>query len=143
MTFLVDDQVLAAHLRGQPVLPASDGSVFTTGHWYVRLCLAVSRLVGGRLSGPFAALPQPQRNAAVSAVLHFPPDIGLLSLRQLGPRIGELAVRHQPMNILTREALAAAIELDATLILGEGNENAALLAGLETEQLTATIVPTH
>ena len=143
MTFLIDDQVLAAHLRGQSVLPVGDGRVFTTGYWYVRLCLAVSRLVGGRLSGPFAALPQPQRDAAVSAVLDLPPDVGLLSLRQLGPLIGELAVRHQPMNILTREALAAAIELEAAVILAEGNENAALLAGLEAEQLTATIVPIH
>ena len=143
MTFLIDDQVLAAHLRGQSVLPAGNRRVFTTGYWSVRLCRAVSRLVGGRLSGPFAALPQPQRDAAISAVLDLPPDIGLLSLRQLGPRIGELAVRHQPMNILIREALAAAVGLEATVILAEGNENATLLAGLEIEQLTATIVPTH
>ncbi len=141
MTLLVDDQILAAHLRGRPVLPSADEPVFTTGYWYVRLCLAVSRRAGGTLSGPFAALPQRQRRVAVSAVLRLPPEIGLLSLRQLGPLIGDLAGRHQPMNVLTREALAAAIELRATVVLAEGNENPALLAGLEAEQLGATVVP--
>ena len=143
MTLLVDDQILAAHLRGRPVLPGADEPVFTTGYWYVRLCLAVTRRAGGTLSGPFAALPERQRHLAVSAVLRLPSEIGLLSLRQLGPLMGELAGRHQPMNVLTREALAAAVELRATVVLAEGNDNPALLVGLETEQLTATVVPAN
>ena len=140
MTLLVDDQILAAHLRGRAVLPSADEAVFTTGYWYVRLCLAVSRRAGGPLSGPFAALPPHRRTAAVSAVLELPAEIGLLSLRQLGPVIGELAARHPPMNVLTREALAAAVELSATVVLAEGNENPALLGALDREHLTATIV---
>jgi hypothetical protein len=143
VTLLVDDQILAAHLRGRPVLSVGDEAVFTTGYWYVRLCLAVSRRAGGTLSGPFAALPPRRRAAAVSAVLELPAEIGLLSLRQVGPRIGELAVRHPPMNVLSREALAAAVELSATVVLAEGNENPALLAALETEHLTATVVATR
>ena len=142
MTLLVDDQVLAAHLRGRSVLPSSEEAVFTTGYWYVRLCLAVSRRAGGALSGPFAALPPERRHAAVAAVLELPAEIGLLSLRQLGPLIGELAARHPPMNILSREALAAAVELSATVVVAEGNENPALLAALDTERLAATIVAT-
>ena len=140
MTLLVDDQVLAAHLRGRPVLPVDDRAVFTTGYWYVRLCLAVSRRTGGTLSGPFAALPRQQQHAAVAAVLELPAEIGLRSLRQLGPLIGELATRHPPMNVLSREALAAAVELSATVVTAAGNENPALLSALESEQLTARIV---
>ena len=139
MTQLVDDQLLGGILRGSPP-PTEAEPVFTTGYWYVRLCLAVSRRAGGPLSGPIAAHPPHRRTAAVSAVLELPAEIGLLSLRQLGPRIGELAARHKPMNVLSREALAAAVELSATVVLAEGNENPALLAALETEQLTATIV---
>jgi hypothetical protein len=140
VTLLVDDQILAAHLRGHPVLPSSDEAIFTTGYWYVRLCLAVSRRAGGMLSGPFAVLPPQRRSAAVSALLELPPKIGLLSLRQLGPLIGELATRHPPMNVPSREALAAAVELSGTVIVAEGNENPALLSALDSEQLTARIV---
>ena len=141
MTLLVDDQILAAHLRGRPVIPSDDESVYTTGYWYVRLCLAVSRRAGGALSGPFAALPGRRRQAVIAAVLELPSEIGLLSLRELGPLIGELAARHGPMNVLTREALAAAVELSATVILAEGNENRTLLAGLEAEELSSAVVP--
>jgi hypothetical protein len=140
VTLLVDDQVLAAHLRGRPFLPVDDQAVFTTGHWYVRLCLAVSRRAGGTLSGPFAALPPQQQHAAVAAVLELPAEIGLLSLRQLGPLIGELAARHPPMKVLSREALAAAVELSATVIMAQGNENPVLLSALESEQLITRIV---
>ena len=141
MTLLVDDQILAAHLRGRPVITAADDAVFTTGYWYVRLCLAVMRRAGGALSGPFGALRPERRPAAVAAVLQLPVEIGLLSLRQLGPRIGELATRHAPMNVLTREALAAAVELSATVVVAQGNENPALLAALESEHLTVTVIP--
>ena len=141
MILLVDDQVLAAHLRGRPVLASPHDAVFTTGYWYVRLCLAVMRRAGGVLSGPFAALRPERRQAAAAAVLQLPAEIGLLSLRQLGPPIGELATRHAAMNVLTREVLAAAVELSATVVVAQGNENPALLAALEAERLTATVIP--
>lgn len=140
MTLLVDDQVLAAHLRGRSVLPSDAVDVFTTGYWYVRLCMAVSRRAGGTLSGPFATLRPELRSAAVAAVLELPDEIGLLSLRQLAPLIGEMAIRHEPMNVLTREALAAAVQLSATVIIAAGNENPTLIAALEREHLPARVV---
>jgi hypothetical protein len=140
VTVLVDDQVLAAHLRGRPVLTERPGAVFTSGLWYVRLCLAVARRAGGALSGPFAVLPPERRRRAVEAVLSLPEDIGLLSLRQLGPVIGDLAGRHPPMNILTREALAATVTLDATLLMAEGNENRTLAEAVVREGLEVAVL---
>lgn len=140
MTLLIDDQVLAAYLRGANVLDSTAEDVFTTGYWYVRLCMAIARKAGGSLSGPFAALPEPHRQRAVSAVLQLPDEIAMLDVRWLGPLIGELADRHPPMNILTREALASAVELNATVVLASGNENPALLSGLVAENLCAEIV---
>jgi hypothetical protein len=140
VTLLVDDQILAAHLRGRSVVPPGE-TLYTTGYWCVRLCLAVSRRAGGMLSGPFAALPPQQRTAAASAVLELPTEIGLLSLRQLGPLIGELGTPHEPMNVLTREALAAAVELSAKVLIAEGNENRTLIAALEAEGLSFTVTP--
>lgn len=140
VTVLIDDQLLAAHLRGLPVLRDHSGPVFTSGYWYVRLCLAVGRRTAGRLSGPFLALPPARRRRALTAVLSLPQEIGLLSLRRLGPVIGELAQRHPPMNALTREALAAAVVLEAEVLMAGGNENFVLATGVAEEGLHARVV---
>lgn len=140
MTSLIDDQLLAAHLRGVPVLGERGGPMFTTGYWYVRLCLAVGRLTGGRLSGPFVALPTARRRRALTAVLELPREIGLLSLRRLGPVIGDLAPHHPPMNALTREALAAAVALRAEVLMARSNQNHVLAAGVAQEGLRVELV---
>jgi len=84
----------------------------------VPLCQAPSAVADrtGVLSGPFAALPPSQREQAVAAVVELPEEIGLISLRQLGPVVGRLRTRHQ-VNILAIEARAAAVYLDATVAL--------------------------
>ncbi len=117
MTQLVDDQLLGSILRGDPS-PTGDASVFTTGYWYVRLCQAVLRAGErtGALSAPFAALPGDARARAVRAVLQLPEAIGILSLRELAPLIGQLRRRHE-LNILGMEVLAAALRLPATVLL--------------------------
>jgi hypothetical protein len=49
-------------------------------------------------------------------VLELPADIGLLSLRELGPTIAQLRQHHQ-LNILSTEAVAAATSLQANVPL--------------------------
>lgn len=138
MTLLVDDQLVAAHLRGTWQPPGS-AALHTTGCWYVRLCTAVALARGGSLSGPFESLPAATRTRAVRAVLSLPPAVGLSSLRELGPLMGELATRHQ-LNLLSREALAAALTLGATVIMAEGNENPTLVAALDREGVRSDVV---
>lgn len=115
---LVDDQLLGAVLRGRPPRFLASKEVFTTGYWYVRLCQAVLRAQGGAgaRSRPFAGLPDDLRSRALAAVLELPVEIGLLSLRDLGPSIAQLRAAHH-LNILGMEALAAAIHLDARVYL--------------------------
>ncbi len=120
MTLLLDDQLLGVVLRGD-ALPAplgSDPTIATTGYWYVRLCQAVLGVADrpGTPSGPFMALPSGRREQALAAALELPEEIGLVSLRELGPVIGRLRARHQ-LNILSVEALAAALYLNATVAL--------------------------
>ena len=64
----------------------------------------------------FRTLPDSQRQRALRAAARLPDDIGLVSLRELAPRIGQLRARHQ-LNLLGIEVLAAAIELDAEVVL--------------------------
>jgi len=47
--------------------------------------------------------------------LELPEPIGLVSLRELAPRIGQL--RRHRLNILGTEALAAAVHLRARVVL--------------------------
>jgi hypothetical protein len=119
VTLLVDDQVLSLLLRGDPPAALVDtDAIFTTGYWYVRLCQAVVGVADrpGALSSPFNALTSEDRGRALAAVLELPEEIGLLSLRELAPVIARLRARHR-LNILGMEALAAAVQLDARVVL--------------------------
>jgi hypothetical protein len=114
---LIDDQVLGAVLRGRTPRGLRRFDLATTGCWYVRLCQAVLVTAGrGPLSAPFADLPGALRERAVAAVLELPEEIALLSLRELAPDIGRLRRRHA-LNILGSEVLAAAVRLEAEVVL--------------------------
>jgi hypothetical protein len=117
VTQLIDDQLLGAVLRGSPP-PQRDVPLYTTGYFYVRLCQAVlaSSTAAGVLSSPFNSLPHELRERATSALLELPEEIGLVSLRELGPVIGQLRVRHD-LNILGMEVLAAAVYFEADVYL--------------------------
>jgi len=114
---LIDDQLLGAVLRGKTP-PHRKADVYTTGYWYVRLCQAVlaSNRRSGTLSASFRSLPGPTRDRAIQALLELPDQIGLVSLRELAPIIGQLRNRHD-LNILGMEVLAVAVHLEADVYL--------------------------
>ena len=117
MTQLVDDRVLSALLQGG-ALPQPEQPVYTTGCWYVRLCqAALNSTVSGTLSSSFAELPPNLVPRALHSLLELPEEIGLVSLRTLAPLIGRLRSRHRQLNLLSIEALAAALHLNAQVYL--------------------------
>jgi hypothetical protein len=115
---LIDDQHLSSVLRGRQPRRLRSATLYTTGYWYVRLCQAVLAATDrpGALSGPFVDLPVDLRDRAVAAVMELPESIGLVSLRELGPAIGQLR-RVYNLNVLGMEALAAATQLEANVFL--------------------------
>lgn len=129
---LIDDQALGAVLRGSTPRQLRRRQLATTGLWYVRLCQAVLSATDrvGALSKPFATLPAERREQALAALLELPADIELLSLRQLGPVIGQLRRRHS-LNILGVEVLAAAIALEADVYLSVASPQLELALTLE------------
>ncbi len=138
MSQLLDDQLLGRVLRGgDPPRPGAD--IYTTGYWYVRLCQAVLGATerAGVLSGPFASLPDEARARAIEGLLELPASVGLLSLRDLGPLIGQLRARHN-LNILGMEVLAAASRLEAEVFLSAPSPR--LLDALQAEGRTATVI---
>lgn len=127
---VVDDQTLSGLLRGETGWPQD--RVFTTGHWYLRLCQAVVRGSGGALSRPLLSLPPPRREVALRAVLELPEDIEMLSWRHVAPMMSsQLDGPGRGLNLLSREALAVASLLQAEVIMAVGNENHLLRAALE------------
>lgn len=133
-TLLVDDQTVSALLRGARAWPKR--RVFTTGHWYLRLCQAVVRGSGGQLSGPVLALPPRQRQRVVEAVLELPDRIEILGWREVAPVMADqLAGPGQGLNLLSREALAAAAILRAEVVMAPGNENRLLARALRRASL--------
>ena len=117
MTQIVDDRLLGELLRGSRP-PRTDEAVYTTGYWYVRLCQAVLGASDrtGALSQPFAGQAPVMRERAIRRVLELPDEIGLVSLRTLGPLIARHRRRHR-LNALGSEALAAAVHLEASVFL--------------------------
>lgn len=135
MTVLVDDQTVSGLIREEIDWPVD--RVFTTGHWYLRLCQAVVRGAGRALSRPLLSLPPSQRDTALRAVLELPERIEILSWREVAPMMAsQLDGPGHGLNLLSREALAVATLLDATVIMAVGNENHLLRAALEQVGLT-------
>ena len=135
MAVLVDDQTVSRLIREEIDWPQD--RVFTTGHWYLRLCQAVVRGAGGALSRPLLSLPPSQREIALRAVLELPERIEILSWREVAPMMAsQLDGPGHGLNLLSREALAVASLLDAKVIMAVGNENHLLRAALEQVGLT-------
>ena len=135
MITLVDDQTLSGLLRGEALWP--EGRVFTTGLWYLRLCQAVVRGAGGTLSKPLLALPPDRRDVALRAVLELPARVEMLDWRNVAPTMAEqLDGPGRGLNLLSREALAAAALLRAQVVMAAGNENHLLRTALRTVGLT-------
>ena len=129
MTVLVDDETLSTLLRHD--LERPDEPVFTTGHWYLRLCQAVIRGGGGQLSAPVLSLAADQRQRALGAILELPDDIAILSWKVVAPVMAtQLDGLGSGLNLLSREALAAATVLRATVVMAAGNLNRLLVEAL-------------
>ncbi len=139
MTAVLDDQCLSLVLRGRDIDEFNDTDLYTTGLWYFRLCQAYFRSVtSGVLSRPFEGLSGRERLAAEQRLLELPSSISLLSLRDLVPIMGQQIEFHPTLNLLAREALAAATFLGADVYLTTSSPQ--LETALAHEGLTVVIV---
>jgi len=118
---IVDDALLLAVLVGRPtgradaaMAAASSGEVFTIGSWYWRLGRALAQPGAGALSKALLAMSDQERRCAETALGELPAEIGLLSLRRLVPVMRALPGQ---LNLLTAEAVAAAVVLGGTIVV--------------------------
>ncbi len=117
----IDDPLLLDVLAGlatDEILEAlQESGVFTTGCWYYRLSRPVhGDDVTGLLSRQLGGLEIDLPVRVVAALDLLRDSIGLLSLRDLVPVMQALPIS-RPLNMLNAAALAAALVLDADLVV--------------------------
>ncbi len=128
---LVDDHLLLRVLLEDepPTLRPSGAAIATTGLWYHRLCRALNDAsVVGSLSRRLGAVRDSVGAEVLGAVVELPHNVELVSLRRLGWPMGELVNAGARLELLSREALAAARHLAADVCLAEADDNAPLRA---------------
>ena len=140
---VVDDALLLAVLTGQsfgPLAPlmaeAARGELFTTGSWYWRLARALANPGTGALSRVLVTMSDEEQRQAETALRELPDEIGLLSLRRLVPVMRALPGQ---LNLLTAEAVAAAVVLNARIVVTTDSPllaQAARSAGVTVEVIT-------
>jgi hypothetical protein len=118
---VVDDAFLFAVLAEtapEDLQAALDqGELFTTGSWYWRLARALHDAgSAGALSRGMDNLTVDQQARVTASVHRLPPQVGLLSLRELVPVMATLQAGRQ-LNLLTAEAVAVAVVLDASIVV--------------------------
>jgi hypothetical protein len=113
---LIDDRLLVAHVT-RASIGRSRGPLATTTYWYYRACRAAAIGAGGQLSDPFSHLPPDLQSQATAAMLHLPAEIALPDPRQLVPIMVEVHHELPRLNVLNLEAVAAARQLEARVLL--------------------------
>lgn len=127
---ILDDLLLLGTLyqRGPAELALAGRTTWTTGSWYHRLCRAlVANPLRGVLSRRLEALDPVITSRGVAAIVELPPEIGMLSMRDLGWPMAELLRSGTRLNLLSLEALAAAEHLGAEICLAARDRNRPLL----------------
>jgi hypothetical protein len=132
VTAVIDDALALACLLGAPpaeLVALGDGEPnTTTGAWYFRLCRALLQDSGGNLSGRVSKLSERGRDVVLRRVWTPPPEVlRVLGLAEVAPGAAALAVQHG-LNLVSAEALAVALALDAPIFVEACNNGPRLEA---------------
>lgn len=122
MTVLLDDHLLRDWLarRDDILVEAVNGDqLATTNLWYARLCKSAAQATGRAL---LTGWGPGERRALIAGLVALPDDIMVLPMRQLAWRMGELVADHHGLSTLGAEAVAAALEMRARLLVSERDD---------------------
>jgi hypothetical protein len=96
-------------------------------------------VIAGALAGPIESAPLDVRARALSSLTQLPPEIGLASFRDLATLMSDLVERHR-INVLSLEALAAAVFLSAEIVMAGGGENPLPAQAVSVEGVVVHVV---
>ncbi len=141
MTVVLDDHLLRDWMarRDAALVRAIGGDdVATTNLWYARLCKSAARAKGGAL---LQAWNTEERRSLVAGLIALPGDIVVVAMRQLAWRMGELIADHKGLSTLGAEALAAAIALNARLLVSSRDDGPGIRKSAAMLGVTYTALP--
>lgn len=141
MTVVLDDHLLRDWLarRDQALIDAVGGeSVATTNLWYSRLCKSAARVSGGAL---LAGWQIDDRRALIAGLIALPDDITVVAMRQLAWKMGELSADHNGLSTLGAEAVAAAIHLEAGVLVSARDDGPGIRQCCSTLAIDYRAVP--
>ncbi len=141
ITALVDDHLLLRRLIAGEIPELDNRTVATTGLWYHRLCCALTApSVVGSMSRQLGSLDDDMTRLVINAVVELPPEIELISLRDLGWPMAELVNSGVRLNLLSLEAIAAAEWLGADIWLAEADDNGPLRRAADQRGVAVRLV---
>jgi hypothetical protein len=127
--------LLSGEVGGDLARLLEDHEPATTNLYLYRLCKSVVSARGGALTG---AWPAQQRRELGRQLLTVPSEVEIVPIRILAYRMAEINGSHR-VSTLGAEAVAATVELGATLCVWEGDDGPgirAATAALEAEYRT-------
>ena len=87
--------------------------------WYTRLCKSATKASGGALLRGWKVA---QRRALIAGLLALPDEVVVVPMRELAWRMGELSAEHNGLSTLGAEAIAAALDLDARILVSSRDD---------------------
>jgi hypothetical protein len=140
---VIDDHLLRDVLVGRRPSDldgvASEG-IATTGLWLFRLCSAWAKpTIVGRLSAPVAGLSDELQARFRSQLVALPPEVEVLTMRELAWSMAELRTRHRDdgrnLSAAMVEALAAAHRLGGAIAVSRHDIGPNLRAAAEADDI--------
>lgn len=119
---LLDDHLLRDWLAGpDAVLRRALGrsNVATTNLWYARLCKSAAGHGGGSLFGSWS---NAERDVVIAGLVALPDSVTVLAMQQLAWQMGQMVHAHTGLSTLGAEAIAAALQLPARLLVSSRDD---------------------
>ncbi len=141
MTVVLDDHLLRDWMarRDDALVDAIGGEeVATTNLWYARLCKSAARATGGAL---LEGWNEDDRRSLIAGLVALPDEVLVVTMRQLAWRMGELIADHNGLSTLGAEAIAAAIELNARLLVSSRDDGPGIRQSCATLGVPYTTLP--
>ena len=141
---LIDDHLLLRILLDdEPVeLRPGGAQIATTGLWYHRLCRALAdQAVVGSMSRRLGNLDSRSAADTIASVIDLPDTIALQSLRTLAWPMAELVHAGARLNLMSLEALAAALRLGAEICLADVDDNEPLRSAAQRFGVSLRSIP--
>lgn len=116
----------------------ADRAVATTNLWYARLCKSAARVTGGALLGGWN---DEERRALIAGLVALPDEVTIVPMRNLAWNMGLLIAAYDGLSTLGAEAVAAATELDADLLVSARDDGPGIRACATDQRVTYDAMP--